>query len=576
MALALAGLLAANTATAANYHNPLLPGFHPDPSCILVEEWENTYFCATSSFNVAPGVPVFASKDLQNFRQIGNVITRESQLPGLSRTNGSTSGIWAPTIRYHQGTFYVATTLVFDNAPIQNASRWDNILFHTKNPFNPDAWSDPVHFSFNGYDTSPYWGEDGKTYIVGAYSWQVEEMIKGWEMNFTTGEIIGDIHDLWSGMGGIAPEAPHLFHRDGYYYLMIAEGGTGLNHEVNFARSTSMWGPYQPDPSNPVLTNANTSEYFQTVGHADLFTDTKGNWWSVALSTRSGPGYKYFPMGRETVLTSAQWRKGQFPTFTPVRGEETGPLPPPNKAIAGTGYWVGSDDHLTFLPHSTLPAHYVHNRWPDLSAYTVSPSERPRTLRLTPSYYNLTGPDKRTGTPQTFVGRRQEHIEFKYQVTLDFESSVDGAEAGVTVFLNQGQHFDLGLVSLSGDGAKAAGYTGSLVGDDTTRFVRLRTITANSTSQGSVDTVSSPRILELPHNVKDQLKFQVEAVNRTTYAFRYSAGDNWTTVGYGDSSQVSGGFVGTLVGMFATGNGKNVSDPAYFSGVSYVGNGRIF
>ena len=240
----------------------------------------------------------------------------------------------------------------------------------------------------------------------------------------------------------------------------------------------------------------------------------------------------------------------------------------------------------------------MHNRWPDPSAYKVSPEEHPNTLRLSPSYFNLTGPDSRTGTPQTFVGRRQEHIEFSYEVDLDFKSDTDGAEAGITVFLNQGQHFDLGVVSFTSASAKAAGHTGVLEGGNAvSQYVRLRTITSTSTHEGSVDPISRPGIVALPKNVIGPVKLRVDGINRTTYEFKFTVhGSEWFTVGYGNSSQVSGGFVGTLgqftqhamkyllthcatgtiLGMFATGNGKNASDLAYFSSLSYVGNNKVY
>ncbi|KAI0322698.1 arabinofuranosidase [Amylostereum chailletii] len=571
--------------SAALYRNPILPGFHPDPSCTRVDD---TYFCATSSFNAFPAIPVFASKDLRNFRQIGNVITRPAQLPGLGITNGSTSGMWAPSIRYHQGTFWIVSTLVFDHLAANDSSRWDNVLFHTTNPFDSDSWSEAVHFTFEGYDASPFWDNQGRSYIVASHAWHVRPAIQGFEMDFSTGVIIGEIRDMWSGTGGIAPEAPHLIFQDEYYYLMIAEGGTGLNHMVTYARSRNLWGPYEPDPSNPVLTNSNTTEYFQTVGHADLFSDPEGNFgqsdslisswsrWAVALATRSGPDYIYFPMGRETVLTTAQWERGQFPTFTPVRGQEQGPLPRSNKDVGTFGYWVGSDDHLAFSPGSQLPSHYVHNRFPDASSYHISPNLHPNTLQLKPSVLNLTGPDGRTAsTPQTFVGRRQEHVEFNFQVTLDFRSNQAEAEAGVTVFLNQNQHFDLGLVTLSPESALREGYTGALNGN-ITHFMRLRSITKNSTNDGASDPISRPAIIPVSQELLSHLELRVEAVNRTAYAFRYKNGTDWVTVGWGDSGEISGGFVGTLVGLFATGNGNEVLDMAYFSSLSYEGNDSVF
>ncbi|KAF8519757.1 arabinofuranosidase [Hysterangium stoloniferum] len=560
------------------YHNPIIPGFHPDPSCILVKEWDDTFFCATSSFNAFPGVPIFASNDLINFKQIGNVITRPTQLPGLAHTESSGSGIWAPSIRFHNGTFWVITTMVYDHLPPDDTSRWDNIIFKTINPYT--EWSDPIHFTFTGYDTSLYWEADGKSYVQGSHFWQVRPMIQGFEINLATGAM-GPIKDLWTGTGGLAPEAPHLLFKDGFYYLIIAEGGTGLNHMVTIARSHSMWGPFESNPANPVLTNANTSQYFQTVGHADLFEDTNNNWWSVALSTRSGPDYVYFPMGRETVLTPVTWETGEWPIFTPVRELEQGPLPNVNQNIPGTGISVGtSSEYISFEPGSTLPDHFVHNRFPDPNAYVISPSGHPYTLRLTPSKLNLTALEGRlAATPQTFVGRRQQHVEFTLEATLRFEPKQDEEEAGLTVFLNQAQHFDISLVALSPQSAVRAGYTGEPLSGNNglDRYIRLRTISVNSTDLGAKDKVSRPAIIPFPlGRQQNQVKLQIQAVNNTWYAFRYSTDDEFVTVGWGVSSEVSGGYTGTILGMFATGNGIQGKDHAYFSNFSYVGNPNVF
>lgn len=149
------------SAKAARPHNPILPGFHPDPSCIFVPQWNDTFFCASSSFNAFPGIPIHASQDLQNWRLIGNALSRPEQLPTLTDAVGGTSGLWAPAIRYHHGEFFILTTLVFDKRPINDTTRWDNLIFRTRNPYVADAWSDPVHFSFVGYDTSPFWHKDG-------------------------------------------------------------------------------------------------------------------------------------------------------------------------------------------------------------------------------------------------------------------------------------------------------------------------------------------------------------------------------------------------------------------------------
>ncbi|KAL1839110.1 hypothetical protein VTK73DRAFT_4127 [Phialemonium thermophilum] len=347
----------------STYLNPILPGFHPDPSCIFVPEWNDTFFCASSSFNAFPGIPLHASKDLQNWKLVGHVLNRREQLPALAETNRSTSGIWAPALRYHSGTFWVVTTLVSDELPQTDISRWDNIIFQAKDPYDPSSWSIPVHFNFTGYDTSPYWDEDGKVYMTGAHAWQIlfvsrfpplpwfagpngllspvvlplSPAIQQAEANLDTGEV-GEWRTIWNGTGALAPEGPHIYRKDGYYYLMIAEGGTGLNHMVTMARSKNIHGPYEADPLNPVLTNANTTSYFQTVGHADLFQDPSGNWWAVALSTRSGSRYVNYPMGRETVMTPVTWRTGEWPRFSHVQGHMSGwTLPAVDKDIRGEG-----------------------------------------------------------------------------------------------------------------------------------------------------------------------------------------------------------------------------------------------
>lgn len=170
IALSASSVLAAGNTT---YSNPILPGFHPDPSCIYVPEWDNTFFCASSSFNAFPGIPLHASKDLQNWKLIGHVLNRREQLPRLAETNRSTSGIWAPTLRFNNNTFWLVTTLVDDDRPQSDDSRWDNIIFKGNDPYDPASWSNAIHFDFVGYDTEPFWDVDGKTYITGAHAWQV-------------------------------------------------------------------------------------------------------------------------------------------------------------------------------------------------------------------------------------------------------------------------------------------------------------------------------------------------------------------------------------------------------------------
>ncbi|KAF5484506.1 Non-reducing end alpha-L-arabinofuranosidase BoGH43A [Colletotrichum siamense] len=218
------------------------------------------------------------------------------------------------------------------------------IIFKSNNPYEASSWSNATHFEFVGYDTEPFWDKDGRTYINGAHAWKIGPWLQQAEANLDTGEV-GEWRTIWNGTGGMAPEGPHIYLKDGLYYLLAAEGngskfmrGTGVDHMVTIARSENVGGPYESNPANPILTNANTTSYFQTVGHADLFHDDSGNWWGVALSTRSGPEWVYYPMGRETVLTAVTWREGEWPQMSAIQGKMSGwPMPPANLDVEGPG-----------------------------------------------------------------------------------------------------------------------------------------------------------------------------------------------------------------------------------------------
>lgn len=563
-------------ATSKSYNNPIISGFAPDPSCVRVEE---QFFCVSSSFSAFPGIPVYTSRDLVNWQQIGNVLSRPEQVPDLATISTSTGGIWACTIRFHDGMFFVITTLVKDQEPQDSLARWQNVIFTNKDIWanNGNGWSDPVFFDFQGYDTSVFWDDDGKTYMQGSHYWRVFPAIQQFEIDLATGKNLTEPITIWNGTGGMAPEGPHVYRRKDGYYLLIAEGGTGLGHMVTMAKAPQITGPYTSYENNPVWTNVNTSLYLQTVGHADLFTDAAGNWWGVALSTRNGT--VNYPMGRETVLAPAVWEEGKFPVVNgAVPGHVyinmTGPLPPTRSPTSNdhTDPLVGHSQHISFptrtnAPLSSLPRQLVYYRHPDFSRFTVSPKGHPGTLQIMGSAENITG-NGAIGT-STFISRRQDAVEFTAEASLDFapnlkNSAVENEEAGMTLFIQRLQHFDLGVVVKRNPTTKAL-----------QKFIQLRTITANSSADGLSDAFSQPGSALLPDNVTS-LRLRVQAVNASTYAFSYAetrngkvVGNHWETVGFGAAREVSGGFTGTLVGMYATGNGHNSTTPALFSEFTY-------
>ena len=210
------------------YQNPILPGFYPDPSICRVGE---DYYLVNSSFEFFPGVPLWHSRDLVNWEQKGYVLTRESQLP---LRNGRTSGgIFAPTIRCHNGRFYMITTNVTDGG---NFFVWTDDI--------NGEWSDPVWIDHEGIDPSLFWDDDGKVYYAG--TGRYEQGIYQFEIDLETGKKLSDTKIIWKGTGGKCPEGPHMYKINSWYYLMIAEGGTEYGHKETIARSRSVWDRLSP------------------------------------------------------------------------------------------------------------------------------------------------------------------------------------------------------------------------------------------------------------------------------------------------------------------------------------------
>ncbi|ORX91012.1 beta-xylosidase [Clohesyomyces aquaticus] len=562
----------------STYRNPILPGFHPDPSCIFIADWDDTFFCASSSFLVFPGIPIHASRDLQKWKLISNALSRPTQVPGIDTAKRATSGIWASTIRYREGTFYVVTSLVYDDYPKNATNRFDSFIITSKNPYNSASWSDPIHFNFSGYDTSPFWDDDGTLYITGTHAWEVEPGIQMITLDMQDGRVGNEVN-IWNGTGASAPEGPHLYKKDGYYYLIIAEGGTGPGHMATMARSKSITGPYDPHPHNPVLTNANSTQYFQNVGHVDLFQDANDNWWAVALSVRQGPDGSY-PMGRETSLTPVTWNKGEWPIFQNVTGHMSGWYPEPKNPVeGGEGSLIGSAAHVDFASESSLGPEFVHWRVRVDGSYVISAPGHANSLQLSSSLSNLTGRDGRSAEPggQTFISRRQVHSLFSFSATLDISSLRSyEAEVGVSVFLDQLHHWDLGIVMGSlASPPKTSGYGGPASNSTTlVPYLRLRGIT-------TVPTFVFPdlHIVPFPTGWSGQkITLQITASNITHYTFSAGPAGQESLmqhIGTAPGLGLTWGFTGTLLGVYATTNGGLGKFKTYVSDWEYVPQGQV-
>ncbi|KAI0842445.1 glycoside hydrolase family 43 protein [Hypoxylon sp. FL0890] len=551
----------------STYYNPVLPGWHSDPSCTQVD---GTFFCVTSTFISFPGLPIYASKDLINWKLVSHVWNRESQLPGVSwNTTGQQQGMYAATLRHHDGEFYAICEYL--GMPEGNLG----VVFKSKDPFRDEDWSDPVIFHPDFIDPDIFW-ENGTVYVA-------TQSIVLQKLNLETGELSQPPVSLWNGTGGVWPEGPHLYKKDDWYYLMIAEGGTELDHSITIARSRSLTGPYESYENNPILTNRGTDEYFQTVGHGDLFQDADGNWWGMCLATRSGPEFEIYPMGRESVLFPVTWDQGEWPVLQPVRGEMSGwKLPLTNRDIPGDGPFNSDPDVYDFKEGTPIPRNMVYWRVPRKGAFSVTHEG----LQIVPSRNNLTGTPFSQTTPElsgqqglSFIGRRQTDTLFAFSVDLTFNPQQVGQEAGVTVFLTQVNHIDLGVVLLPGS-------SNSSYPSRRTREEAKAQLAFRFRAEGT-GVPPEPNIVPVPKDWLDgPIRLQIQTANSTHYNLAAAPAAHPKAsilIGTASAGLVSGGngsFVGSLVGAYATcnGAGTGVECPrggnAYFNHWRYTGKGQ--
>jgi len=503
------------------YRNPVIPGFHPDPSVCRVGD---DYYLVTSTFEYFPGVPVFHSKDLVNWKQIGHCLTRDSQLP-LQKCRAS-GGIYAPTIRFHDGRFYMVTT---------NVSGGGNFYVSTTDPAG--EWSEPLWVNQGGIDPTIFWDEDGKVYFMSVGhqfpDGKQREGIVISEIDIKTGKRITEPVPVWNGTGGRYPEAPHVYKKDGFYYLLIAEGGTEYGHKVTIARSKSIYGPYDAAPANPILTHINRAtqtNQIQGTGHADLIEAHDGSWWAVFLAFRMQNGNNHLT-GRETYLAPVQWPKNGWPV------------------VNGNGS-VALEMNCPTLPLKPFPAKPVRDEFNTLTPglewnYLRNPAREnylfdAKSSKLVLKGTGLTLND--TDSP-TFLGRRQEHINFSATTSLEFRPGSQNEEAGLTALMNDRYHFDLVKTK------------GKLI----LRF-----------QLGSITHIAK----EIALNA-DKIQLRIEGTD-LFYTFSYSTdGQNFKVVGKADtnliSTETAGGFTGVYLGLFATGNGVKSKTPAVFDWFDYKG-----
>jgi len=484
----------------ATYANPIVPGFHPDPSIVRVD---TDYYLVTSSFEYFPGIPIFTSKDLVNWRQIGHVLTRSTQAP--LGTVMSSEGVFAPTIRHHDGTFTVVSSIV---------NGGDLFYVTATNPAGP--WSEPTWLreSVFGMDPSLFFDDDGKVYYTRHGDGEQGGIFQS-EINLATGALAAAPREIWGGTGGVWPEGPHLYKIDGTYYLMISEGGTSYEHSETIARSSSPFGPFEAYSGNPILTHRGKTSPIQATGHGDLVQTASGAWWLVFLGIRPTDGAHHH-LGRETFLAPVTWGANDWPVVnggSPIALVQSAaglPAPVPVAALPPR------DDFTT----TSLPFTYNFVRNPNASDWSLG--ARSGFLRLRGTTVGLNS----VGSP-AFVGRRQEHFRVRASTLLEFVPTQAGQEAGLVIRANESNHYEL-AVTYNGSRRRASLHT-RVAGTS-------RTVMEQDLADGAVSLV-------------------IEAVE-DHYEFFYAVGSA-ARVSLGTaltaplSSESAGGFTGVYFGMYA-------------------------
>jgi xylan 1,4-beta-xylosidase len=496
------------------YKNPVLPGFYPDPSVVKVG---SDFYLVNSTFSFFPGIPISKSSDLVNWTQIGNAIDRPSQLDlgGL----GIARGVFAATISFHVDTFYIVSTCIDCKG---------NFIISAKNPAGP--WSDPVWLDFDGIDPSLFVDATGRAWILnngppeGTPLYDGHRAIWMQEFDLASLKLKGPRTVVVNGGVDISKkpiwtEGPHVFNKDGFYYLIAAEGGTHIGHSQTVFKSRFVTGPYLPAPTNPILTQRDLLNgrpfAVQATGHADFVALDDGSWWSVFLGTRPYEG-SLTNLGRETFLLPVTWKDGWpeiLPKATPVPLTHVRPNLPRSSARPDLGHW--KDD---FNSRSLAPD-WLMLRTPLSNWYSLDSSRGQLVVQPTTTSISST-------QNPAFLGRRQRHRNMSLETRLTYRPQSAGDRAGLAAFADEANFLFVGITKTPN-------------GDQVIVTKRARDTDAQ---EGEV-------IASQPINASGVVRLKIQA-NGPDYSFSFAQGSGpWTVL----AAQVDGTILSTDKAAMFTG-----------------------
>ncbi|MGA9408631.1 MAG: glycoside hydrolase family 43 protein, partial [Bacteroidota bacterium] len=519
-----------------SFTNPVIAGFYPDPSICRVGK---DYYIVNSTFSYFPGINVFHSRDLVHWKLIGYVLNMPEQFnldgQGVSR------GLFAPAIRYHNGLFYVTCTLVDIGG---------NFVATAKDPAGP--WSNPVWLpEINGIDPSLFFDNDGKAYIV--YNsippddkplYNGHRTIRIHEFDPESLKVKGEERILINGGTDINKkpawiEGPHIFKKDGVYYLIDAEGGTADQHSEVVFKSTNVYGPYVSYENNPILTQRQLDPQrpfpITSTGHADFVQTESGDWWAVFLGCRPYED-EYYNTGRETFLAPVRWKDG-WPTINPGHEEVQYYYPYPIQSSTDSAEIPTSGNFRTRdeFDSPELNLNWVflrtpHEKWFDLTRKKgfLSMKVRPETCvdSMNPS----------------FLSRRQQHLSCSATTALLFTPKADNEKAGLLVFQNE-KHFYFLCKSSEQGKPVIQFYQSDSSGKSTSGMELIASVPIGKAEEES-------EVLLRIEAKKDIYSFSFAYIPGRWIALKDSVDARFL------STRVAGGFVGCMYAMYATSQKK--------------------
>ncbi|MET4106291.1 xylan 1,4-beta-xylosidase [Hymenobacter sp. UYP22] len=551
LAAALVGsLLSAPAALAQSITltNPILSGFYPDPSVVKVGP---DYYLVNSTFSYFPGIPVFHSRDLKNWQQVGNVISRPSQMNFLG--DRMTRGLFAPAIDYHNGTYYLTCTLIDHKG---------NFVVTAKNPAGP--WSDPIWLpEVKGIDPSLFFDND-KVYVI--YNsdppdnkplYDGHRSIKIMELDPAKLQTIGEAKILVNGGVDLSKkpvwiEGPHIMKRNGWYYLYAAEGGTSVNHTEVVFRSKSVLGPFVPYENNPILTQRtlppNRPNPITSAGHAQFVEGPDGQTYAIFLAVRPYEG-NHYNTGRETFIAPVTWQNDWPIVNTGPQGVAYSYAAKyPEVKQSGARAQSGNFRYTLTFERQLDPA-LLFLRTYDSTMFSLSKAAG-LTLRLKPETC------AEPGNP-AFIGKRQQHMYCTTETELNFTAKSAKEKAGLVVFQDE-KHFYY-LCKTLADGKPVL------------QLLKSRPDAAEPELLAQAPLKSAAG--------KVQLRITAAA---DTYGFQFSENaKTWTSLKEKVdarflSTQTAGGFIGCLIGMYATSSGAPTTSTAAFQWLKYAGNDPVY